>query len=116
MRVLIANWVEPDGDGSTLVSEARVAPVDRRAALRLRSLWMVIGVFERLIGGEALALAADRASHESRGVRREVIGEQAGERIGLVLRHEMAIAPAPVWKRSPSAHASTPGTPAKEVG
>ena len=31
VRVLIANWVEPDGDGSTLVSEARVAPVDRRA-------------------------------------------------------------------------------------
>ena len=24
----------------------------------------MIGVFERLIGGEALALAADRASHE----------------------------------------------------
>jgi hypothetical protein len=61
VRVLIANWVEPDGDGSTIVSEARVAPVDRRAALRLRSLWMVIGVFERLIGGEALALAAQRA-------------------------------------------------------
>jgi hypothetical protein len=63
VRVLIANWVEPDGDGSTIVSEARVAPVDRRAALRLRSLWMVIGVFERLIGGEALALAAERADH-----------------------------------------------------
>ena len=65
VRVLIANWVQRDGDGSTLVSEARVAPVDRRAALRLRSLWVVIGVFERLIGGEALALAAQRADHES---------------------------------------------------
>jgi hypothetical protein len=63
VRVLIANWVLPDGDnGSRIVSEARVAPVDRRAALRLRSLWVVIGVFERLIGGEALALAADRAA------------------------------------------------------
>jgi hypothetical protein len=61
VRVLIANWVERDGDGSTINSEARVAPVDRRAALRLRSLWVVIGVFERLIGGEALALAAERA-------------------------------------------------------
>jgi hypothetical protein len=61
VRVLLANWVEPDGDGSVLVSEARVAPVDRRAAVRLRSLWLVIGVFERLIGGEALALAAERA-------------------------------------------------------
>jgi hypothetical protein len=61
VRVLFAHWVEPDGDGSALVSEARIAPVDRRAALRLRSLWVVIGMFERLIGGEALALAAERA-------------------------------------------------------
>jgi hypothetical protein len=62
VRVLLATWVEADGDGSVIVSEARVAPVDRRAAVRLRSLWLVIGVFERLIGGEALALAADRAA------------------------------------------------------
>jgi hypothetical protein len=61
VRVLIANWVDGDGDGSRIVSEARVAPIDRRAALRLRSLWLVIGMFERLIGGEALALAADGA-------------------------------------------------------
>ena len=61
VRVLFAHWVAPDGDGSSIVSEARVAPVDRRAALRLRSLWVVIGVFERLIGGEALALAAEHA-------------------------------------------------------
>jgi hypothetical protein len=60
-RVLFAHWIEADGDGSAIVSEARVAPVDRRAALRLRSLWVVIGVFERFIGGEALALAAERA-------------------------------------------------------
>jgi hypothetical protein len=65
-RVLIAHWVEPDGDGSVLVSEARVAPVDHRAAIRLRSLWVVIGVFERLIGGEALALAAERAEDAAR--------------------------------------------------
>jgi hypothetical protein len=62
VRVLLANWVEPDGGGSVIVSEARVEPVDRRAAVRLRSLWLVIGVFERLIGGEALALAAERAA------------------------------------------------------
>jgi hypothetical protein len=61
VRVLFAHWATPDGDGSSIVSEARVAPVDRRAALRLRSLWVVIGVFERFIGGEALALAAERA-------------------------------------------------------
>jgi hypothetical protein len=66
VRVLIAHWVEPDGDGATIVSEARVAAVDRRAALRLRSLWMVIGMFERLIGGEALVLAADHAERTQR--------------------------------------------------
>lgn len=61
VRVLFAHWVEPDGDSTTIFSEARVAPVDRRAALRLRSLWVVIGVFERFIGGEALELAVERA-------------------------------------------------------
>jgi hypothetical protein len=50
--------VVPDGDGgSALISEARVAPVDRAAALRLRVLWTVVGPWERLIGGEALARA-----------------------------------------------------------
>ena len=61
VRVLFAHWVEPDGDGSTIQSEARVAPVDRRAEVRLRSLWMLVGVFERLIGAESLELAVARA-------------------------------------------------------
>jgi hypothetical protein len=62
VRVLFAHWVEPLGDGrSALHSEARVAPTDRRAALRLRALWTVVGPWERLIGGEALARAARRA-------------------------------------------------------
>jgi hypothetical protein len=61
-RVLFAHWVEPDGDGrSALVSEARVGAVDRAARLRVRALWAVVGPFERLIGGEALARAARRA-------------------------------------------------------
>lgn len=56
VRVAFAHWVEPLGPGrSALFSEARVAPVDRRAGLRLRALWTVVGPFERLIGGEALA-------------------------------------------------------------
>jgi hypothetical protein len=56
VRVLFAHWVEdaPDGSGATVLSEARVAPVDRGAALRLRALWTVVGPWERLIGGEAL--------------------------------------------------------------
>jgi hypothetical protein len=61
-RVLFAHWVEPDGDGAaTIHSEARIAPVDRAAEVRLRSLWIVIGVFERLIGAESLALAVAHA-------------------------------------------------------
>lgn len=56
VRVAFAHWVEPrPGGGSVLHSEARVAPVDRRAALRLKALWAVVGPWERLIGGEALA-------------------------------------------------------------
>jgi hypothetical protein len=67
VRVLFAHWVEedPDGGGAALLSEARVAPVDRGAALRLRALWTVVGPWERLIGGEALARAA-RAAEDGR--------------------------------------------------
>jgi hypothetical protein len=62
VRVAFGHWVEPGNDGvSELVSEARVEPVDRSAALRMRALWAVIGRFERLVGGEALALAARKA-------------------------------------------------------
>jgi hypothetical protein len=61
-RVLFAHWVEPDArGGSSIYSEARIAPVDRSAEVRLRSLWMLIGVFERLIGAESLELAVARA-------------------------------------------------------
>ena len=62
VRVAFAHAVVDDGDGrSAIVSEARVQPVDARAALRLRALWTVIGGFERLVGAEPLALAARRA-------------------------------------------------------
>jgi hypothetical protein len=62
VRVLLAHWIEEDGDGrSTLYSEARVAPVDRGARLRMRALWTALGGFERLIGGEALRIAVRRA-------------------------------------------------------
>jgi hypothetical protein len=65
VRVLFAHWVAADADGraSTLFSEARVSPTDRIAAMRLRALWLAVGPFERLIGAEALALAAARAEH-----------------------------------------------------
>jgi hypothetical protein len=53
VRVLFGHWVE----GASLVSEARVEPVDGTAALRLRALWAVVGPFERLVGAEAIAAA-----------------------------------------------------------
>ncbi len=61
VRVLFGHWVEPTEDGAELVSEARVQPTDRTAALRLRALWRVIGPFERLVGAEAVSAAATRA-------------------------------------------------------
>jgi len=63
VRVLFAHWVtpRPDGTGSTLHSEARVAPTDAIATMRLRALWLAVGPFERLIGAEPLALAVARA-------------------------------------------------------
>jgi hypothetical protein len=62
VRVLFAHWVTPAGDGrAELFSEARVEPVDRQSALRLRVLWSVIGHFEPLVGAEPLRLAARRA-------------------------------------------------------
>jgi hypothetical protein len=62
VRVLFAHWTEPDGEGrATLVSEARVDPVDAAARARMRTLWAVIGPFERLVGAEPLAVAVRRA-------------------------------------------------------
>ena len=55
MRVLLADWVEPEGDGQAAVcNESRISPVDRGAAFRLRALWTIVGGLERLVGGEAL--------------------------------------------------------------
>src|SRR4051794_29166595 len=67
VRVLVAHWTRPTGDGrSELVSEARVEPIGRRATVRVRSLWAVVGTFERLIGAEPLVVAQRRAEQ---GVR-----------------------------------------------
>jgi hypothetical protein len=65
VRVIFAHWVVESGDGQVeLCSEARVGPVDRASALRLRALWAVIGRFEPLVAAEPLSLAASRAEAE----------------------------------------------------
>jgi hypothetical protein len=63
VRVLFAHWTQPaaDGEGATLWSEARVAPVDARAGFALAVLWRSVRVFERRIGAEALSLAVHEA-------------------------------------------------------
>ena len=62
VRVAFAHWIAPCLDGgSELASEARVQPVDRTAALRLRVLWKVVGPFDRLVGADALTAAVRRA-------------------------------------------------------
>lgn len=62
VRVLMAHWVEEDAAGrSAIVSEARVQPTDRRAQWALRSLWVAVSPFERLIGAEPLSLVVRRA-------------------------------------------------------
>ena len=67
VRVIFAHWAVPHAAGQAeLVSEARVQPVDRTAALRLKALWAVVGPFERLVGAEALTAAVQRAENGRR--------------------------------------------------
>jgi hypothetical protein len=68
VRVLLADWVEPEGDGrAAICNESRVSPVDRSAAIRLRALWAIVGGLERLVGGEALRVATRRAEGAASG-------------------------------------------------
>lgn len=74
-RVLFAQWAAPVDGGAAIVSEVRVAPVDRGARLRLRGLGPLIGRFHGLIGSEPLRIAAERAQRgdaraRARGRRR----------------------------------------------
>jgi hypothetical protein len=61
-RVLFAHWAEATADGSALVSEVRIGPVDRRAALYVRALEPFITAFQGLVGVEALSVAVRRAA------------------------------------------------------
>ena len=66
VRVAFAHWIEALGDGrARLHSEARVAPVDIQARVRLKAIWALLGPFERLVGAEPLELAVRRAENQA---------------------------------------------------
>lgn len=61
VRVLFALWVEQPGPGvSALVSETRVAAVDRRGRLGLLAVRPLISASQNLIASEALDVAVRR--------------------------------------------------------
>lgn len=65
VRVLFAGWAEATESGSALVSEVRIAAVDRRAALYVRALRPFIAAFQGLVATEPLGIAAQRATRAS---------------------------------------------------
>ena len=76
VRVLFASWAEPTETGSALVSEVRIAAVDRRAAVRVRGLRPFISAFQGLVATEALTIASQRAERASKPGDHETRGEQ----------------------------------------
>jgi hypothetical protein len=67
VRVLFANWAEASDAGAALVSEVRVAAVDRRAARYVRALEPFISAFQGLVAAEPLKLAVRRARDSEPG-------------------------------------------------
>jgi hypothetical protein len=61
VRVLFANWAVSTENGAALVSEVRIAAVDRRAAAYVRALQPFISAFQGLIATEPLRIAVQRA-------------------------------------------------------
>jgi hypothetical protein len=64
-KVAVRHEVAADGDGSEIRSEVRIWCTDRRAQLRFRPYWAVIGPFSRFIGSELLSAAVRRAERTS---------------------------------------------------
>jgi hypothetical protein len=63
-RVLFATWVEPvSSEVTALVSETRVATVDRRAWMGLAALRPLIATSQNLIGRDGIEIAIKRARH-----------------------------------------------------
>jgi hypothetical protein len=65
VRVLFATWVEPHGPGgAALVSEIRVAAVDRRGRLGLIAVRPLIAASHNLIATDGIDLAVKRAERD----------------------------------------------------
>jgi hypothetical protein len=62
VRMAIAFWAEPDGGGSLLVTETRVAAVDEAARRAFGRYWRLIRPFSGLIRRLWLRAAARRAA------------------------------------------------------
>ena len=65
VRVLFAGWAEATESGSVLVSEVRIAAVDRKASFRMRALKPFVSAFQGLVGTEPLQIAVQRAARAS---------------------------------------------------
>jgi hypothetical protein len=61
VRMALAFWAEPDGDGSLLVTETRVAPVDDAARRAFKRYWWLVRPFSGFIRRRWLRAAARRA-------------------------------------------------------
>jgi hypothetical protein len=62
VRVLFAQWTEATDIGSALISEVRIAAVDRRASRHVRALKPFISQFQGLVAREPLKIAVQRVT------------------------------------------------------
>ncbi len=65
VRVLFANWIEPTTAGAAIVSETRVAPIDRRGRLGLAVVRPLVSAFANLISTEALTAVVRTAERRA---------------------------------------------------
>lgn len=66
-RVVIANWITPDGDGACRVcAEARVEAIGTRGRLGLRAVGPLVRSFQHLVGTDGIGAAVRRAEAQAR--------------------------------------------------
>jgi hypothetical protein len=67
-RVVIANWITPGPDGTTMIgAEARVEAFGARGRLGLRAVWPLVRSFQGLVGSDGINAAVRRAERNSGG-------------------------------------------------